>query len=349
MNHVERHAYAVVAGRALHVHVRRPAGRGPFAGLIDVHGGAWTHFDPEVNFYWCRELARRGWVTCSVEFRQAPAHPWPAPISDVRAATRWVRAHAAELDLDPDRLGAIGGSTGGHLATLLGLVPDPEREARTEALDTPETTSARVAWVVALWPILDVVGRYRMTESPGGSWLERRVAARLHARRRDAASRGQGSVQVGLARVIARVDALRGASPLLGDVAGGAVQWALARQGSSGLGRALVWPVLREAHEGAFADERQMEDASPLAIVSGGRAQHLPPMHVVQGLCDSNLTPDMTRRFAAAYALAGGRIETHFPARLGHSFGNVPSRAADRLVADVAAFSARASSRSRSC
>ena len=108
------------AGHAIELELVRPRGEGPFPALIDVHGGAWTHFGPEVDFVWCEGLARRGVATISVRMRLAPEHAFPACFEDVRDATRWVRSHARELAIDPERLGVIGGSTGGHLALLLG-------------------------------------------------------------------------------------------------------------------------------------------------------------------------------------------------------------------------------------
>ncbi len=340
--------YARVNGQDLKIRIYRPSqapavagpsGKGAFPAMIDVHGGAWTHFDHTVNFYWCRELARRGFVMCSVEFRQAPQHPWPIFLNDLRAATRWVRAHADELGIDPANIGAIGGSTGGHLATLLGLVPDRAEGEPTAALDTPAGTSAQVNWVVALWPILDVPARYRMAKFAEFGPVATAVAAKLHEKRRaDGGGAGESNIQGGLFTWLTKIDALRGDNRLLGDLAGRAVQWFLYLQGASALGRAVMYPVLTEAHEGAFRSEAEMEQASPFHIVESGGADDFPPMLVVQGARDSNMTPQMTGRFAALYRSKGGHIETHFPSLMGHSFGNVPGRDADRLVALVENF-----------
>ena len=125
-------------GDELMLRLYLPKGEGPFPAMLDLHGGAWTHFDHTVDFYWCEQFAQRGIVMASVDFRLAPKHPWPAFISDVRAASKWLHAHAAELGIDPNAIGAIGGSTGGHLSILLGLLPEDPAHPATTALDTPE-------------------------------------------------------------------------------------------------------------------------------------------------------------------------------------------------------------------
>jgi acetyl esterase/lipase len=65
------------------------------------------------------------------------------------------------------------------------------------------------------------------------------------------------------------------------------------------------------AHKAFFGDEAVMEDGSPQHALERGEAQSLPPVLILQGTADDNLTPDMADRFAAAYAKAGGRAELH--------------------------------------
>ena len=69
-------------------------------------------------------LARAGFVTVSADYRLAPTSTFPAQLEDVRAAVRWLRAHALELGIDPGRIGVWGISAGAHLAALLGTVPE---------------------------------------------------------------------------------------------------------------------------------------------------------------------------------------------------------------------------------
>ncbi len=157
--------YARVKGRDLVLWVNKPQAKGNFPVFLDIHGGAWTHFDHKVDFVWCQELARRGFAVCSIDFRLAPDHPWPTFLCDVRAASRWVHAHGREIGADPSVMGAIGGSTGGHLSLLLGLQPNDPRGRVTPALDTPDDAPAGIDFVCANYPIVDVLARYQMVRS----------------------------------------------------------------------------------------------------------------------------------------------------------------------------------------
>ncbi|MEC3982858.1 alpha/beta hydrolase, partial [Amycolatopsis sp. H20-H5] len=67
-----------------------------------------------------RALNARGYVVASLDYRLAPAAPWPAQLTDAKCAVRFLRAHAAALRIDPARIGVWGSSAGGQLAALLG-------------------------------------------------------------------------------------------------------------------------------------------------------------------------------------------------------------------------------------
>jgi len=97
----------------------------PRPAVVSVHGGSWRQGD-KANPYWrsvCQWLASEGFVTFSLNYRLAPADPYPAGITDVRRAVQWIREdrQAERFDIDPARLGAFGGSAGGNLVALLGL------------------------------------------------------------------------------------------------------------------------------------------------------------------------------------------------------------------------------------
>lgn len=65
-------------------------------------------------------LLARGYLVASLDYRLAPGHKYPAQIQDVKCAIRHLRARAWRYGLDPDRIGAWGGSAGGQLVSLLG-------------------------------------------------------------------------------------------------------------------------------------------------------------------------------------------------------------------------------------
>lgn len=118
--------YGTGGGRPLTMHLLRaqpqPSGRAP--ALLWVHGGAFRHGSKESGIAKLFPFARRGYVCASVEYRLSGEATWPAQIEDVKCAVRYLRAHADELGLDPERIGAWGASAGGHLVAMLGVAPD---------------------------------------------------------------------------------------------------------------------------------------------------------------------------------------------------------------------------------
>jgi acetyl esterase/lipase len=96
-----------------------PSGPGPHPAVLLIPGGKWMVIDKTKNDWLPRQLAERGFAAFSIEYRPSTTAPFPAAIEDVQAAVRFVRAHAARYHVDPRRLAAAGGSSGGHLAALL--------------------------------------------------------------------------------------------------------------------------------------------------------------------------------------------------------------------------------------
>ncbi len=109
-------------GQHLQVNVARPkTGAGPFPAIVCIHGGGFRAGKRESYDKLCLTLAQRGYVAITVTYRLAPAFPFPAAVHDCKAAVRWLRANAAKYGVDPARIGATGGSAGGHLAQFLGV------------------------------------------------------------------------------------------------------------------------------------------------------------------------------------------------------------------------------------
>jgi len=103
----------------LHVYV--PDQPGAYPCILDIHGGGWQKRQIESDKPMMERLAQRGFVTALVTYRLAQEAPYPAALHDVKAALRTLRAKAAELHIDPDRIGCIGGSAGGHLSGLTAM------------------------------------------------------------------------------------------------------------------------------------------------------------------------------------------------------------------------------------
>ena len=94
----------------------------PLPLVVWIHGGGWRAGSKEG----CRALplAGEGYVVASINYRLTGEAIFPAQIFDCKAAIRWLRAHAAEYHIDPDRVGVWGSSAGGHLVALLGTSGD---------------------------------------------------------------------------------------------------------------------------------------------------------------------------------------------------------------------------------
>lgn len=114
--------------------------------VISIHGGSWARGD-KGNSDWrgvCEWLASEGFVAYSVNYRLVPDVAFPAAIDDLALAVEWVRQpeHAKKYGIDPDRIGAFGGSAGGNLAALLGArgtgsLTKGERVAAVAELSAP--------------------------------------------------------------------------------------------------------------------------------------------------------------------------------------------------------------------
>lgn len=86
--------------------------------IVHIHGGGWmggSKFPCPVT-----NMVLRGYVVASIEYRFSQKAKFPAQIQDCQAAIRWLRAHSAKYSIDPQRVGVVGGSAGGHLSALVG-------------------------------------------------------------------------------------------------------------------------------------------------------------------------------------------------------------------------------------
>lgn len=114
--------YSHAGGEELHLDLYRPAGQTkPAAAILLIHGGGWVGGDKKDMAGFAQALVGKGFFCAAVQYRFAPKHRWPAQLDDVQTAVRYLRSHAAEYKIDPKKIGAVGGSAGGHLAQFLGV------------------------------------------------------------------------------------------------------------------------------------------------------------------------------------------------------------------------------------
>ena len=140
----------------LKLDLAQPEAEGPFPAIVFIHGGGWYQGDRKGYLDDIQEAARRGYVAVSVSYRlmqfdeakkeTTTAEPiFPAQVHDVKAAVRWLRANAETYHVDPNRIGATGGSAGGHLSLMLGLT-DADDDLEGEGGNSDQ--SSRVQAVV---------------------------------------------------------------------------------------------------------------------------------------------------------------------------------------------------------
>jgi acetyl esterase/lipase len=143
--------YCTMDGAPQKMDLYYPKDGGPWPVLIYVHGGSWRELDKAEGAGW-RYLNDDGFLVVSVNYRLATTTvKFPVMIEDIQCAVRYLRAHSAEYHLDPNRIGALGASAGGHLVTLLGTSDKTAGWDRGEYLDQ----SSRVQAVVTVAGLSD--------------------------------------------------------------------------------------------------------------------------------------------------------------------------------------------------
>jgi len=130
VSRVAGQTYAQVGERCLNLDLYLPQAVPANAGVpvvVLVHGGGWrAGFRAEFAPMAVR-LAQRGYAAVTVSYRLSGEAPYPAAIHDVRAAVRWVRGHAGQYRIDPQRIALAGGSAGGQIASLAGVTGHLDR------------------------------------------------------------------------------------------------------------------------------------------------------------------------------------------------------------------------------
>lgn len=151
-------------GIDLTVDVARPAAMdGPAPALLFLPGGGWLTADrsPLPERYGI-PMAERGFVCVTGEYRVLEQAIWPAAIQDVKAIIRWMRANAAGLGLDPERIALGGKSAGGHLTLLAGATNGSgEFEESHNGNGVNAGYSSRVAAVIGVAPVSDISEYWR--------------------------------------------------------------------------------------------------------------------------------------------------------------------------------------------
>jgi len=125
--------------------------------LVVIHGGGWNdgHRDGRREIEIGGTLAANGYVAMSIDYKLSYGKyaVWPTNLWDCKTAVRWLRKNAAKLGVDPDRIGVVGGSAGGHLAAMLALTQPGDG---LDPAEPDSNVSCRVKCCVDMYGIVDV-------------------------------------------------------------------------------------------------------------------------------------------------------------------------------------------------
>jgi len=138
--------------RELHADVFLPVKGNSRPAIVLVHGGGWRAGDKSMNTPMAQELALRGIVAISIEYRLSLEAKYPAAVQDVKSAVAWVRQHAAQLGVNPHAIAVGGASAGGQLAALTGAT---NGVAMLGGEEMPQPELSTVQAVVDMDGILD--------------------------------------------------------------------------------------------------------------------------------------------------------------------------------------------------
>ena len=152
--------------RTLMARIYQPQGDGPFPVLLGLHGGAWNNQDRTANAPMDERLAASGILVVAVDLTLAPEAPYPASVADANYSIRWLKAKAREWNGDPETIGALGSSSGGHVVELCAMRPN---DPRYNAHRLPEASDidATLAYVATRSPVSDPYARYLNAEKLG--------------------------------------------------------------------------------------------------------------------------------------------------------------------------------------
>ncbi len=148
--------YAKPGGLELKMTLATPTERGaaPRPAVLLIHGGSWLFGTRHQLHWYTRRFAEQGYVVAAIQYRMMLKHRFPECVEDCKAAVRWLRLHAAEYNIDPDRIVALGNSAGGHLAAMLGATSP---EDGFDGAENPGVSSA-VQATVGMYGVYELSG-----------------------------------------------------------------------------------------------------------------------------------------------------------------------------------------------
>lgn len=155
--------FATVDGQKLKLDVYQPQTQAdePRPAIVVVHGGSWSGGDKSDFPRWDWWLTQQGFVVFDVQYRLMPQPNWQTATGDVKCAIGWVKRHAAQYNVDPQRIVLLGRSAGGHLALLAAYTP--QEAALPPSCDASDTS---VQAVISFYGPADLVWGYNNPADP---------------------------------------------------------------------------------------------------------------------------------------------------------------------------------------
>jgi acetyl esterase/lipase len=160
--------YGEAGGQKLLLDAYRPFATetAPRPAIVFIHGGGWVGGDKKDFRDMSTGAAKLGYVAFSINYRLATetSNHWPAQLDDSQRAVRWVRANAAKYGVDPQRIGALGASAGGHLVAFLGTT-----DTRDNSDPALAQYSSRVGCVVDMFGPTDLTDDFASKVTGGAA------------------------------------------------------------------------------------------------------------------------------------------------------------------------------------
>lgn len=162
--------YKKVGDRELTLHLFEPTGHKPSdrrACFVAIHGGGWTSGEPRKQYSYTDHYAKLGLLGVSVQYRLLNKAKTVTPfecVKDGRSAIRYLKVHAAELGIDPEKIAVSGGSAGGHVAAGTALFDGIDEE--TDDLKVSPTPAALILY----YPVIDTGPQGYGRSKTGADW-----------------------------------------------------------------------------------------------------------------------------------------------------------------------------------
>jgi acetyl esterase/lipase len=130
--------------------------------VVAVHGGGYQLGSRDIYQYMGPHLAENGHAVFSIDYRliRDGKNRYPAAVHDTRAAIQWLRSHATEMNIDPDRIALMGDSAGAHLSSLVALTGDSPVYAKAYTDDPYAEITTKVKAVVGVYGCYDLIAQW---------------------------------------------------------------------------------------------------------------------------------------------------------------------------------------------